>query len=82
MDIRTTIIAPFDSLYQTALEVIEERKPEWSGAVNAVLLASMSAGVMESHNEVSKGTEVIISRGHTEVRFAGSVDVPVVHIGI
>ncbi|MDR3565768.1 MAG: sigma 54-interacting transcriptional regulator [Negativicutes bacterium] len=82
MDIKTTIISPFPSLYKTALEVIEERAAEWIGTVNAVLLKSLGTGVIESREEIAQGTEVIVSRGNTAARIEKHIQIPVVHIQV
>lgn len=82
MDIKTTIMSPFPSLYKTALEVIEERAAEWAGTVNVVLLKSLGTGVAESRAEIAKGAEVIVSRGNTAARIEKQVQIPVVHIQV
>lgn len=78
---KLTIIAPMESIEQTANELLAKQKFEGVDQIR-VVPGVLEAGLEQAYRAVEAGTDVLISRGGTATLIANHVDIPVVDIQV
>lgn len=81
MEIQVLFVAPFATLYKTAMQVINERFAESKEHIR-IIKGDLSESVPTVRQAVEDGVQVIVSRGGTAKILAESVQVPVVSVQI
>jgi len=78
---KITIVAPMESIAQTAREVCEKQDFD-PVMVIEVVSGVLEAGLEQAYLAVEKGSDVIISRGGTASLISKNIDIPVVEIQV
>lgn len=81
MHIKLALVAPFDSLRQTARQVLAERDGEIAGRV-LLLEGDMYQGLAHAKRVVAQGVDAVVSRGGTALLLAQEINVPVVSVQV
>ena len=81
MEIQVLFVAPFTTLYKTAMQVINESFAESKDHIR-IIKGDLSESVPTVRQAVEDGVQVIVSRGGTAKILAESVQVPVVSVQI
>jgi PAS domain S-box-containing protein len=81
MFMKITVIAPMESIVQTAREVL--RKQDFGRPVEIeVVQGVLEAGLEEAFSAIERGTDAIVSRGGTASLIARNVEIPVAEIQV
>ena len=78
---RITIVAPMESILDTANKVLIKQDFGWPGEIE-VVVGLLETGLEQAYRAIERGTDVIVSRGGTATLIAKNVDIPVAEIQV
>ena len=78
---RITIVAPMESILDTANRVLLKQDFGLPGNIE-VVIGLLEAGLEQAYRAIERGTDVIVSRGGTATLIAKNVDIPVAEIQV
>ena len=78
---KITVIAPMESIVQTASEVLRKQDFGWPGEIE-VVQGVLETGLEQAFRAIDRGTDAIVSRGGTASLIARNVEIPVAEIQV